>query len=281
VFDTSTWQPARTIAYGSAVADIESMTNSRIKGLVRLRKRREREATGLFLVEGERELESALGGHEVLELYVCEDLLTAHGARVYDTVVDGGSIPITSVSVAVLEKISLRGNPSGFVAVLRQWEAPLSAIPTGDALVLVVESIEKPGNLGGMIRSANAAGAAVVVADPTTDLFNSNVIRASMGTLFTTPVAVASTSETLTWLRENEIKVFSTTPLATQAHSDVDLTQPCALVVGSESTGLTDAWLDLEQILIPMTGTIDSLNASVSAGIVLFEAVRQRREPRR
>jgi len=116
-----------------------------------------------------------------------------------------------------------------------------------------------------------------VVADSTTDLFNSNVIRASMGTLFTTPVAVASTAETLAWLDENEIAVFATTPAATQTHSEVDLTQPCALVVGSESTGLTDVWFGREQVLIPMSGTIDSLNASVSAGIVLFEAVRQRR----
>jgi TrmH family RNA methyltransferase len=213
----------------------------------------------------------------VLELYVCEDLLTEHGARVYRSVVEAGEIPIISVTEPVLEKISLRGNPSGFVAVLRQWEAPLSAIPTDEALVLVVESIEKPGNLGGMIRSANAAGASVVVADATTDLFNSNVIRASMGTLFTTPVAVASTTDTLAWLDENEIAVFATTPAATRTHSEVDLTQPCALVVGSESTGLTDVWFSREQILIPMTGTIDSLNASVSAGIVLFEAVRQRR----
>jgi TrmH family RNA methyltransferase len=260
------------------MADIESTTNTRIKGLVRLRKRRERDTTGLFLVEGERELESALRSHEVLDVYVCEDLLTEHGSRVFQQVVADPSIPITAVTAPVLEKISLRGNPSGFVAVLRQWEAPLSALPTDDALVLVVESIEKPGNLGGMIRSANAAGAAVVVADPTTDLFNSNVIRASMGTLFTTPVAVASTSETLAWLHENEIAIFAATPSATQAHSEVNLTQPCALVVGSESTGLTDAWLGSQRILITMTGTIDSLNASVSAGIVLFEAVRQRRE---
>ena len=244
---------------------------------MRLRKRRERDETGLFLVEGERELESALAGHEVLDLYVCEDLLTEHGARVYDRVAEDRSIPITSVTAPILEKISLRGNPSGFVAVLRQWEAPLSAIPTDDALVLVVESIEKPGNLGGVIRSANAAGASVVIADATTDLFNSNVIRASMGTLFTTPVAVASTTEALAWLDGNEIVVYATTPAATKAHSEVDLTQPCALVVGSESTGLTDVWFGREQILIPMTGTIDSLNASVSAGIVLFEAVRQRR----
>lgn len=263
-------------AYRPVVADIDSTTNDRIKSLVRLRKRRERDATGLFLVEGERELESALISHEVLDLYVCEDVLTRHGEKVFREIETGGSVPITSVSEPVLEKISLRGNPSGFVAVLRQWEAPLSGLPAVDALVLVVESIEKPGNLGGMIRSANAAGASVVVADPTTDLFNSNVIRASMGTLFTTPVAVASTADTVAWLGANGIEVYATTPSATRYHSDVDLVQPCALVVGSESSGLTSAWLGGQQILIPMTGTIDSLNASVSAGIVLFEAVRQR-----
>ncbi len=262
------------------MTDIESTANPRVKALVKLRKRRERDATGLFLVEGERELESALAGPEILDLYVCEDLLTGHGARVYERVVAGGSIPSTSVSAAVLEKISLRGNPSGFVAVLRQWDAPISAIPTEDALVLVVESIEKPGNLGGMRRSANAGGASVVVADSTTDLFNSNVIRASMGTLFTTPVAVASTAETLAWLADHHIAIFATTPAAAQAHTEVDLTRPCALVIGSESTGLTDAWLHHQRVLIPMTGTIDSLNASVSAGIVLFEAVRQRRATR-
>jgi len=261
----------------TSMPDIESTTNERIKGLVRLRKRRERDATGLFLVEGERELESALIGHEVLDAYVCEEALTEHGKRVFDAVQAKSSIPITSVTEAVLDKISLRGNPSGFVAVLNQWNTPLASLPTEGALVLVVESIEKPGNLGGMIRSANAAGASVVVADPTTDLFNSNVVRASMGTLFTTPVAVASTAETREWLDANGIAVFATTPAATQTHSDVDLTGPCALVVGSESTGLTDEWLGGTQILIPMTGTIDSLNASVSAGIVLFEAVRQRR----
>jgi len=262
------------------MVDIASTGNPRIKSLVRLRTRRQRDATGLFLVEGERELESALGGHEVLDLYVCADLLTEHGGRVYRRVEEAGAIPITTVSPAVLHKVSLRGNPSGFVAVLRQWEAPLSAVPVADALVLVVESIEKPGNLGGMIRSANAAGASVVVAEPTTDLFNSNVIRASMGTLFTTPVAVASTGETLAWLGANRIAIYATTPAASRDHTEADLTGPCALVVGSESVGLTPAWLEHERIRIPMTGTIDSLNASVSAGIVLFEAVRQRRASR-
>ena len=259
------------------MSHIDSPGNNRVKAIVRLRKRRERDSTGLFLVEGERELESGLGRRDVVEIYVCETALTGHGRRVYDKILAEGTIPVTLVSERVLEKISLRGNPSGFVAVVRQWEAPLAAIPTERALILVVESIEKPGNLGGMIRSANAAGASVVVADPTTDLFNSNVIRASMGTLFTTPVAVASTAETIAFLDEHGIAVYATTPSATVAYYQVDMSGPVALVVGSESTGLTNIWLDKPGILIPMVGTIDSLNASVSAGIALFEAVRQRR----
>lgn len=257
--------------------DIASTANPRVKGLVRLRKRRERDQSGLFLVEGERELESALVEHAIRDLYVCEEALTSHGSRVYASVRERGSVPVTTVSPGVLERISLRGNPSGFVAVLDQWDAPIDAIPVENALILVVESIEKPGNLGGMIRSANAAGASVIVAEPTTDLFNSNVIRASMGTLFTTPVAVGTSTEALAFLDAHDIAVFATTPSASRAHFQADLIQPCAIVVGAESEGLSDTWLAREAILIPMTGTIDSLNASVSAGIVLFEAVRQRR----
>jgi TrmH family RNA methyltransferase len=259
-----------------AVADIQSPANERIKALVRLRKRRERDKTGLFLVEGERELEAALPHAHVIEVYACEEALTGHARRVLGAVVELSNIPVVTVSRAALEKASLRGNPSGFVAVLEQWEANLSTVPTAEALLLVVESIEKPGNLGGMIRSANAAGASVIVADPTTDLFNSNVIRASMGTLFTTPVAVGTTSEVQQWLAARGVAVLATTPNATRPLWEFDLTGPCAFVVGSESSGLSPAWDGYQPVLIPMVGTIDSLNASVSAAICLFEAVRQR-----
>lgn len=256
--------------------DIQSPANDRIKALVRLRKRRERDATGLFLIEGERELEAAMLAHRLVEVYVDEESLTSHANRVYAAIKEGGDVPVVTVSTAALQRASLRGNPSGFVAVLRQYDTPLEALPQENPLILVVESIEKPGNLGGMIRSANAAGAAVLVADPTTDLFNSNVIRASMGTLFTTPVAVASGSDGREWLAANGIDIFSTTPAATEAIWDVDLSGPAAIVVGSESRGLTGEWLDYRRVLIPMAGTIDSLNASVAAAICLFEARRQR-----
>lgn len=257
------------------MAQIESPTNSRIKALVRLRKRSERDETGTFIIEGERELEAALESKEILEVFVCEDLLTAHGKRVVAQATNAG-LPMTSVTSDVLSKVAYRGNPSGFIAVARQWEMLLGAIPLSDALILVVEAIEKPGNLGGMLRSAEAAGASVIVASPTTDIYNSNVVRAAMGALFRVPLAVASTADTLAWLQENGLAVYATSPAAETSLWEADFTAPCALVVGGESDGLTDAWLEQSRVSIPMPGKADSLNASVSAAIVLFEAVRQR-----
>jgi hypothetical protein len=143
------------------MSQIESLTNSRIKALVRLRKRSERDRTGTFIIEGERELEAALESKEVIELFIAEDLLTAHGKRVVAQAAEA-DIPMTTVTPQVLTKVAYRGNPSGFIAVARQWEMLLEAIPLSNALILVVESIEKPGNLGGMLRSAEAAGAAVI-----------------------------------------------------------------------------------------------------------------------
>lgn len=258
------------------MTQIESLTNPRIKALVRLRKRSERDETGTFIIEGERELEAALESKEVIELFVARELLTEHGGRVVARAEEAG-IPITTLAPPVLAKVAYRGNPSGFIAVARQWEMPLDAVPVSGALVLVVEAIEKPGNLGGMLRSAEAAGAAVIVASPTTDLFNSNVVRAAMGALFRVPLAVASTTETLAWLQANDVAVYATSPGAEQVIWDVDLTGRCALVVGGESEGLSEPWLEQPGVVIPMPGKADSLNASVSAAIVLFEAVRQRR----
>ena len=264
------------VAYSGAMAQIESPANPRIKALVRLRKRSERDKTGRFIIEGERELEAALESREVVELFVADGLLTGHGTRVVAQASAAG-LKITTVAPPVLARVAYRGNPSGFIAVARQWEMPLDVIPVTDALILVVESIEKPGNLGGMLRSAEAAGASVIVASPTTDLFNSNVVRAAMGALFRVPLAVASTEDTLAWLSENLLSVYPMSPAAERALWDVDLTGPCALVVGGESEGLTEAWLEHPRVVIPMPGKADSLNASVSAAIGLFEAVRQRR----
>lgn len=260
---------------------ITSPANTRIKALVRLRGRRERDRTGRFLIEGFRELRRALdAGLPIAELYVCPDLYLGTGE---DAVVHGAAASgavIVPVAPEAFRKASYRDRPEGLLAVAEQFAVGLELleVPEG-ALVLVAESIEKPGNLGTMLRTADAAGVhAVIVCDPTTDPFNPNVVRASLGTLFTVPIAIASTSETISWLRSHGIRSHATTPDATTPLWEADLAAPCAVVVGSEQYGLSEAWLGAadERILIPMPGAVDSLNAAMAAGIVLFEAVRQR-----
>jgi TrmH family RNA methyltransferase len=166
------------------------------------------------------------------------------------------------------------------LAVARRFDTGLSRLrPGSDPLLLVAESIEKPGNLGTMLRTAEAAGAdAVVAADPTTDPFNPNVVRASLGTLFRVPLAVAGSEETLAWLRDHGIRSYAATPEGAVPLWEADLTGAVALVVGSEQYGLSEAWMDAAdgRVVIPMPGSVDSLNAAMAAGILLFEAVRQR-----
>ncbi len=181
---------------------------------------------------------------------------------------------------APFRKASYRDRPEGLLAVARQFPTGLDRLDLGPApLLLVVEGIEKPGNLGTMMRTAEAAGAAaLIVCDPTTDPFNPNVVRASLGTLFSLPLAVADTPDAIAWLHGRGIRTVATTPAATKPHWEADLAGAVAVVVGSEQYGLSAAWLQgaTEQVLIPMPGTVDSLNAAMAAGIVLFEAVRQR-----
>jgi TrmH family RNA methyltransferase len=263
------------------IEPITSPANTRIKALVRLRSRRERDRTGRFLVEGFRELRRAIdAGVRIAELYVCPDLYlgTGEDALVHDAAASGAVV--VPVASEPFRKASYRDRPEGLLAVAEQFPVALDLLDVpARALVLVAESIEKPGNLGTMLRTADAAGVdAVVVCDPTTDPFNPNVVRASLGTLFTVPLAVASTAEAIAWLHGRGIRSFATTPDATRPHWDADLSIPCAVVVGSEQYGLSEAWLESadERILIPMPGAVDSLNAAMAAGVVLFEAVRQR-----
>jgi RNA methyltransferase, TrmH family len=164
--------------------------------------------------------------------------------------------------------------------VAMRFSTGLDRIPlTGAPLLLVAESIEKPGNLGTMLRTAEAAGAAgVIVADPTTDPFNPNVVRASLGTLFTVPLAVADSAAVVAHLRRHGVRILAATPAGAVAHHAADLTGAVAIVIGSEQYGLTDTWLDAadQRVVIPMPGSVDSLNAAMAAGVLLFEAVRQR-----
>lgn len=259
---------------------ISSLQNGRVKGLVKLRTRRERERRSVFLVEGHRELRRALAWKtHIRSVYCCPPLFSA--GREAGLLADlGASAQIVEVSERVFRKVSYRDQPEGLLAVLHQPPLRLANLGLGSSpLVLVVEAVEKPGNLGAMLRTAEAAGVdAAIVADPATDVFNPNVVRASLGSLFTLPLAVSSGPRAREWLREQGIEVIATGPAAERLCWEVDLRGAVALVIGSEQRGLSDRWMSEADRLvrIPMAGSVDSLNAGSAAAVMLFEARRQR-----
>jgi RNA methyltransferase, TrmH family len=261
---------------------VTSTTNPGVKEVVKLRTARHRRETGLFPVEGYREIKRGLeGGIAVEQMWCCPELFLGENEEELVDLAEQRGAEIIEVTREPFEKMSYRDRPEGLLAVCSFYDTSLESIELSETpLVLVVESIEKPGNLGTMLRAATAAGVdAVIVADPTTDVFNPNVVRSSIGTCFIVPLAVASTDESLSWLRAKKLKILGATPDAQIAHWDADLGGPTAIVVGSEQYGLSDRWLAEadEKVVIPMPGeSIDSLNAAASAAVLLFEAVRQR-----
>ena len=260
---------------------ITSVTNAKVKHLVRLRNRRYRDDSESFVIEGYRELSRAVAaGIAIEELYACEPLyLGSNEPSLVDDVIATGA-RLVRLDEAPFRKAAYRDRPEGLLAVAAQFDTALAnLIVPSDPLILVVESIEKPGNLGTMMRTADAAGVhAVVVADATTDPFNPNVVRASIGSVFTVPLAIASTNETLAWMGGHDVRPIVTTPDASVLYWDADFRGSVAVVIGSEQYGLTDPWLDIEgaAVRIPMVGTADSLNAAMATGVTLFEAIRQR-----
>jgi TrmH family RNA methyltransferase len=263
---------------------ITSPQNPAIKTLVRLRDRRHRDRSRRFLVEGYREIGRALeGGIEIDTLYHCPELWLGGNEAKLVARVAGTGAGVTETSEAAFRKASYRDRPEGLLAVAVQFDTGLARIDLdGEPLVLVVEAIEKPGNLGTMMRTADAAGCrAVVVCDPATDPFNPNVVRASLGTLFTVPLAVSTTREARAALSAVGMRTVATTPDTSLTVYQANLVGAVAVVVGSEQYGLSDAWLEGADLLarIPMAGSADSLNAAMAAGIALFEAVRQRSRP--
>lgn len=269
---------------------ITSTANPRVKALVRLQKRSERDTTGRFLVEGVREAGRAVAaGVEVETLVVCADLVPPGGAEVVRAARATGAEAL-EVGEAVFRRVSGRsGGADGVLLVARTPDTALDDLALGATpLVLVAAGIEKPGNLGAMLRSAAAAGAdALVLADPVTDVFNPNVVRASMGALFTVPVGVGAAADVVAWARGRGLRLVVTTPHATAAHWDAPLAGPAAVVIGSEAEGVDRTWFGAadDLVTIPMPGTepgahgVDSLNAASTAAVLLFEAVRQRRVP--
>ncbi len=261
---------------------ITSVQNPRIKHLVRLREGSHRKRQGLFLVEGGREVSRALTAEWPLEtLYFCPERF--RGPASNDTVerADTTGVECVQLSESAFAKAAFRENPDGLLAVARCRPRPLDDLKLSKCpLILVVEGIEKPGNLGALIRTVDAAGAdGLILCEPVADIHNPNAIRASQGSFFHVPMAIATSAETLHWLRTYSITAVATSPGATKAIWDIPFTVPTALVVGAESTGLSQTWLDGAATtgLVPMCGEADSLNLNTSAAICLFEALRQRR----
>ncbi|HET6666075.1 MAG TPA: RNA methyltransferase [Intrasporangium sp.] len=270
---------------------LTSPANPRLKALVALRRRRAREETGQTLVEGHEEIRLALeGGVTPRTLYVSEELFSPSGRAGSQHIgtqpelvarLRAAGVEIVRLSPAAYGKVSYREGPDGLLAVVANVGMPLSSLYVhGDQwLGLVTQGVEKPGNLGAMLRTADAAGAdAVVAADPVTDWGNPNVVRASKGTLFALPVASGTTAETLDWLRKGDVTLVVTTPETDVVHTDVDYRGRVAVAVGSEKHGADDALLEAatHRVRIPMHGRANSLNVSVAAAVVLYEAVRQR-----
>lgn len=261
--------------------EIASPGNPRIKSAVRLRKRRERDTTGLILIEGIREISRALeGGVAIEECFFEPELAATPEGKRLAREIGNLSVTTTSVSARVFEKLAYREGAGGFVAVARKPQRSiLDLLPSKNPLYLVIDAVEKPGNIGAVLRSTDAAGATgLIVSDPKTDLYNPNVIRASLGTVFTTPAIAVGRDAAASWLEANGISVITATPFAALPYTEADYTNAVAIVVGSEDRGAGDRWLGpaAERVRIPMLGRGDSLNVSAAATILLYEALRQR-----
>jgi RNA methyltransferase, TrmH family len=260
---------------------ITSLQNPRLKRLVRLRDRRARDEERAFLVEGYREVRRALEKKVPLEgLYFSRDWFLGENEPALLAEAEAAGAALFELSKEAFAKVAYRERPDGILAVAPQWKRELSdlSLPTVP-FILVVEAIEKPGNLGTILRSADAAGCdAVIVCDPVTDLFNPNVVRASTGVLFSVPCVVEEGPTVLAWLRDRKIRTVATTPGAKDLYTNSDLTGPLAVIMGSEQFGLSEFWLMSadQPVRIPMAGQADSLNVAMAALITLFEAVRQR-----
>ncbi len=262
---------------------ITSVQNARIKHVVALQQKSSlRREEGLFVVEGQREIEHCLeGGYEVVEVFSRKE----EGVRRQESGVWREVEYL--VTPQVYEKMAYRGSTEGIIAVVKSRDHTLSSfllppssfLEKDNPLVVVLEGVEKPGNLGAILRSADAANVdAVIVCDPLTDLYNPNLIRASIGAIFTVPTAVCTSQECIAFLKERGIRILTAQLQDSYEYYDYDMRPATAIVMGTESTGLTQQWREAADahIRIPMLGRLDSLNVSVSAAILMFEAVRQR-----
>ncbi|EID75271.1 TrmH family RNA methyltransferase [Imtechella halotolerans] len=262
--------------------EISSTQNPLIKQLVQLtEKSRERRKNNLFVIEGVREISLALqGGYSIETLCIAPDICTdAHRSKLLTTV--SPSTEVIFISTEVYQKIAYRTTTEGVIAIANAKTQGLSSLSFNkkNPLILIAEAPEKPGNIGALLRTADAAALdAVIIANPLTDLYNPNIIRSSVGCVFTNQIATGTTQEIISWLKQQEIATYCAALSASVPYHSVDFTQASAIVVGTEATGLSETWLEhsTQNIIIPMQGAIDSMNVSVAAAIITFEAKRQR-----
>lgn len=256
---------------------ISSTHNPKIKSLLALDKPRERRKQQLFVIEGKKEIGMALdAGYKISNLFYCDDIISLPELKALKV----EEKFLVRVTRAVFDKIAVRENSGGVIAVAEMKVHSLNQIKLSkNPLLLILEGVEKPGNLGAILRTADASGAdAVIICDPQTDFYNPNVIRSSIGCIFTKQVAAATSEETIQWLKKNNIFILCTYLEASKPYHTLDYTKPSAIVMGTESTGLTELWTKNADanIIIPMGGKIDSMNVSTAAAVVVFEARRQR-----
>jgi len=260
---------------------INSLQNPLVKNILLLQEKpRERKQQNLIVIEGFREIRLAISaGYTLQALLFCPDFITDNELSQL-TSQSYSSFESVEINPEVFNKLAYRKETGGVLALATPRKIHFRDIPPRPKpLVLVLETVEKPGNLGAMLRTADAANMdAVVICDPQTDIFNPNAIRASIGCIFTMPVVISSNQETLQWLRNNRIKMFATALTAHRFYHETDFRSPSAFIMGSEAYGLSDYWLDEadELIKIPMMGKIDSMNVSACAAVVIYEAMRQR-----
>jgi TrmH family RNA methyltransferase len=256
---------------------ISSVQNPLVKSLVQLQeKAKARKQSGTFLIEGKREIELALkGDYEIETILFLPDLVSDAALSQFST-----DIQLIEINKEVYQKLAYRDTTEGILAIAKTKSLQLDDLQLSkNPLILIAESPEKPGNIGALLRTADAANLdAVIIANPKSDMYNPNIVRSSVGGLFTNQIATGSTEEIIAFLQQRKINFYCATLQNSTPYHTQNYTNPTALVVGTEATGLTDAWRNAatQNIIIPMQGTIDSMNVSVAAAILIFEAKRQR-----
>ncbi len=269
--------------HGNKMSPITSLRNPRVKNAVRLRNRRHREKQGRILIDGSRELLRAIdAGVKLLETFVCRPLRENEDSQRLLAALPRSGGEVLEVSEAVFEKLAFGRRTEGVLGVAETPRNTLDSLVVGEnSFVAVLEGVEKPGNVGAVLRSADAAGvSALITADARTDLYNPNAIRASLGTIFTMPVCEATSGDVLAWLRKNDFHIFAARVDSAVDYTEVDYRGPTAIVLGSEAEGLSSLWSgeDIQAVRLPMLGAADSLNVSAAAAVLFYEALRQRGE---